>query len=55
MLTNELPEKREDRHRQILKISIEYPNFIELVVQCLNEEVPLRPSAQELVAQLNEI
>ena len=54
MLTNELPEKKY-RHRQILKISFEHPNFIELVRQCLNEDVQVRPSAQELVIQLNEI
>ena len=52
MLTNELPEKR-DRPRQILKISVEYPDFIELVRRCLNEEVYTRPSAQELIAQLS--
>ena len=53
MLTNELPEKK-DRHRQILKISVERPNFIELVRQCLSEEGDRRPSAQDIIAQLNE-
>ena len=52
MLTNELPEKK-DRHRQILKISMERPNFVELVRQCLSEEGDHRPSAQELVTQLS--
>ena len=52
MLTNELPEKK-DRHRQILKISVEQPNFVELVRQCLSEEGDYRPSAQEIVTQLD--
>ena len=52
MLTNELPEKK-DRHRQILKISMERPNFIELVRQCLSEEKDHRPSAQDIITQLS--
>ena len=51
MLTNELPEKK-NRHRQILKISVERPNFIELIRQCLSEEKDYRPSAQEIITQL---
>lgn len=54
MLTNELPEKK-DRHRQILKISVEHPKYIELVRQCLNEKTVLRPSAQELIILLCDI
>ena len=52
MLTNELPEKK-DRRRQILKISVERPNFIELVRQCLSAEIDCRPSAQEIITQLS--
>ena len=52
MLTNELPEKI-DRHRQILKISVERPNFVELVRKCLCEEGDHRPSAQEIITQLD--
>ena len=52
MLTNELPEKK-DRHRQILKISVERPNFIELVRQCLSEEGDHRPSAQDIITRLS--
>ena len=52
MLTNELPEKK-DRHRQILKISVERPNFVELVRQCLSEEGDHRPSAQDIITQLS--
>ena len=51
MLTNELPEKKH-RYRQILKIEIHHPNFIELVRQCLSEEIDHRPSAQDLIADL---
>ena len=54
MLTNELPEKR-DCPRQILKISVEHPNFFELVRQCLSEEVYTRLSSQELIIQVCEI
>ena len=54
MLTNELPEKKH-RHRQVLKISVEHPNFAELVRQCLSEERDYRPSAQQLITQLGEI
>ena len=54
MLTNELPEKKH-RHRQVLKISVEHPNFIEIVRQCLNEEKDYRPSAQELIAYTREV
>ena len=52
MLTNELPEKK-DRHRQILKISVERPNFIELVRQCHSEEGDHRPSAQDIITRLS--
>ena len=52
MLTNELPEKK-DRHRQILKISVERPNFVSLVRKCLSEEGDHRPSAQEIITQLD--
>ena len=52
MLTNELPEKK-DRHRQILKISMEQPNFVELVRQCLCEEGDHRPSAEHIIKQLS--
>ena len=54
MLTNELPES-DKRPRQLLKISIEHPNFIELVRECLNESVDIRPSAQQLVIRLGEL
>ena len=54
MLTNELPEKK-DRHRQILKISVERPNFVELVRQCLSEEGDHRPSAQDIMTQLSNV
>ena len=54
MLTNELPEKK-DRHRQILKISVERPNFAELVRQCLSEEGDYRPSAQDIMTQLSDM
>ena len=54
MLTNELPEKKH-RHRQVLKISVEHPNFAELVRQCLSEERDYRPSAQQLITQLSDI
>ena len=50
MLTNELPEKK-DCHRQ--KISMERPNFVELVRQCLSEEAKDRPSAHEVIAQFS--
>ena len=54
MLTNELPEKK-DRHRQILKISVERPNFVELVRQCLSEEGDHHPSAQDITTQLSDV
>ena len=54
MLSNELPEKR-DRERHILKISVEHPNFIELVTQCLSEERDDRPSAQVLITRLSDM
>ena len=54
MLTDELPEK-EERQRQILKISIEHPDLSELVRRCLSAERDLRPSACEIITQLNEL
>ena len=54
MLTDELPEK-EERQQQLLKISIDHPNIIELVRRCLKDERDHRPSAHEIITQLNEL
>ena len=54
MLTNELPELK-DRHRQILKISIEHYRFYDLILNCLHEDRDQRPTTQQLFTQLNEV
>ena len=51
MLTDELPEKK-DCQRQLLKISIEHPDLIELVRRCSSNEKDHRPSAHEIITQL---
>ena len=54
MLIKELPEQKE-RPLHILKVSVEHPQFIEIIRDCLNEAVDIRPTAQQLIALLNDL
>ena len=52
MLTGRFPEVKQ---RQRLITSIEHPEYLNLIEQCMSEERNDRPSAKELITKLNEM
>ena len=52
MLTGRFPEVKQ---RLRLIASIEHPDYVSLIEQCMSEERDERPSAKELIAKLSEI
>ena len=52
MLTDEFPQ--EDARQRLID-SIKHGGFVELIRRCLNEERDQRPSANEIIASINEL
>ena len=52
MLTGRFPEVKQ---RQRLMASIEHPDYLSLIEQCVSEEKEERPSAKEVITKLNDI
>ena len=52
MLTGRFPEVNQ---RQRLMASIEHPDYLSLIEECMSEEKEERPSAKDVIAKLNDI